>query len=418
MDYLDDVNRRKADGKYIVPVFALIIGLITYSFVEKELVNILSDYNGHAYVYLPLLKPSTLKEGLGAVPYCLWHITVLILNKLLMVPFNEAVKLTASIYNIFSYYVAYFAISQFNAFLKSQQSQARDGFLAFCFSIIQGIYINWIDKADRFQGMYSMNPYHNPTHMCMKGFGLLCVLLVIDIWGRQDDLEYKGIFFKVEKGLKKYYVYLAIFLFLSAFAKPTFAEMFIPAVGIIMLIKWIKKLVTKKAAGEYFVACLWTLLCAAPTLLYILAQFLAYFVLGGSYGDGGSLTITAPFEVWSMNTSNVVLGILCGMAFPLFMILVDVEFFFKTNMGQLGIVAYVIGLLEAGFLGESGEKLGHGDFLWPLMAGMLVLWLVSLFRLLQVEKKCDAGRINALKLNAAWFIFMLHAMFGLLYFFA
>lgn len=114
-------------------------------------------------------------------------------------------------------------------------------------------------------------------------------------------------------------------------AKPVFAEMFIPAVGIIMLVEWMMRIVRKdESAVGYFRQCLAMLLCSIPALMYILAQFLAFF--GGGEQESSLLIFTKWMEVWSMYSENIVLSIILGMAFPVFMILIDGRFF--ANMKQ------------------------------------------------------------------------------------
>lgn len=216
--------------------------------------------------------------------------------------------------------------------------------------------------------------------------------------------------------MKKYYIYLAVALFLSTLAKPTFAEMFIPAVGVVMLVEWIVRIRRGDGSGAvYFRHCLHMLLCAVPALLYILLQFFAYFIWGGSYGGDGSLIITRWLEVWYLGTENVGLSVALGMAFPLFMVLINGEYFIKSDWGRLGLAGYGVGFLEAALLGEGGGKLAHSDFLWPMMSGMLIMFVVSMMRLLVLERTQADTRGRRLALWAAWFLFCIHVLYGLLY---
>ena len=156
------------------------------------------------------------------------------------------------------------------------------------------------------------------------------------------------------------------------------------------------------------------LICSIPSLVYILLSVLGYSVLGGSYGADGSFIITKWLEVWSMYTENVALAIGLGLAFPLFMILIDARFFLKHNLGKMALVGYLVGFLEAALLGEAG-KLSHGDFIWPMMWGMALLFIVAVLRLLVLEKTQADTKIKCFLIDVAWFIFWLHVMFGLLY---
>lgn len=398
-------SNRKAG--YLLVVLGTILAYFTYMFVLKELPNTLSDYNGHTYVYLKLMMGPRPLEGWAAAPYCLWHVTVIMLNKLAGVPLDSSAALSSCIYALFFFLTAYHFFYKWSG---REDAKVKSVVLAFFVSFLQGIYLSWVLSGNGYAGIFSMNPHHNPTQMCVRGFGLMCFMLVADIWERTKNPEFKGRFFTIGDKLTGHYVLLAVFLFLSAAAKPTFAEMFIPAVAFTMLVVWIIKIVKKQEAGAYFKECLKMLLAAAPALLYILVQFLAYFIFGGSYGEGGSFVITTPFEAWRYYSDNIVLSIVLGMAFPLYVILTDAGFFFKNLVGRLALVGYFVGLLEAAFLGEK-EKMDSGDFLWPMMSGMLLLWVVSVARFTENEEKDIKHRLMYI---IGWAIFALHVLYGVI----
>lgn len=409
------MKQQNRDNFYSL-VLAILLSFLTYNLVLAQLPGNLSDFNGHTYVYLPLFARETWIQGWMTVPYCMWHLIVMFLNRIMLIPLEVSAAYTACFFNMFAYFVFYWMILKVTAAAGREESPLKAALVAFGLCVVQSIHLWWWDLGDGFLGTYSMNPFHNPTQMCVRGFGLLCFCLVYDIWQRQKDESYRGLFFQVERGLKRYYVCLAVMLFLSAMAKPTFAEMFIPAVALIMLGEWIARLVRKDgSAAPYFKHCLSMLWCSLPTLGYILLQFCAYFLWGGSYGNGGSLIVTEWLQVWHFFTENVGLSILVAMAFPLFMVLIDPPFFVKNDMGRLALTGYGIGFLEAALLGESGEKLSHSDFIWPMMSGMLLMWAVSAMRLLVLERtRADTGLKRNL-LSGAWMIFLLHVLCGLFY---
>lgn len=408
--------KKEKNDLMIVCIFGVLLAYFTYTYVLSALHTGLSDYSGHTYVYFPLYTRETWIEGWMAAPYCMWHLTLMLFHYVFLIPVENAAAYTACVYTLFSYFTMYWIFQRITEAAGCRDSSARSSLLSFCMCMIQGLYLSWLDAGDRFLGMFSMNPIHNPTYMCMKGFSLICFCLICDIWGKQKDENYRGIFFRVENGLKRYYIYLAVMLFLSVMAKPTFAEMFIPAVAFLMLGELIARLIKKDgSAAPYFRHCLITLCCAVPALLYILLQALVYFVLGGSYGDGGSLIITRWLEVWHMYSQNVALSIGLGMAFPLFMLLINGKYFIKSDMGRLALVGYIVSFLEAALLGEGGPKLSHADFLWPIMSGMLFMFLVSVMRLLVLERKQADTRSRKVLIASAWFLFCIHIICGFLY---
>ncbi|MCD7863174.1 MAG: hypothetical protein LUG61_06605 [Lachnospiraceae bacterium] len=366
----------------------MILSWLVYACVKGEINTSLSDYRGHLYIYLSMFDQGTLLEGWMAVPYCLWHVCVLLLKFLLRLPLDEAAAFVSCGFHLFSYLVKYWMILCYLRANKCKANTTTAAVIAFGLSVVQGLYPDWVGVSGPYLGIFSMNPLHNPTQTTVNGFALLCFALVLDIWGFQKNEHYEGIFFPVQKNPKKYNILLVLFLFLSAAAKPTFAEMFIPAVALIMLFEWIRRIISKDgSASPYFRHCLNMLLCAVPTLLYILLQFLAYFIWGGSYSSDGGFAVTKWLEVWSLYSDNIILSVALGMAFPFFLILIDSRFFVRTDMGRLSLAGYAIGFLEAALLGESGSKLSHADFLWPMMCGMLLVWVTATLRFLILNEQ-------------------------------
>lgn len=363
------------------PFYAVLLSVLTYYSVLKEFANEMSDYCGHVYSYIPLLSPQNLPEGWMSIPYCLWHIHVIILHKIAKIPVEPAAAIASCFFTLLSFGILYWIISRFTKTRGIQCSSSLTATLAFALCIIQRIAIPWADIA----GEFTINTLHNPTQMCVRPFSLLCFVFTYDIFMKLDNENYVGTFIDMSKGLKKAYVALAVTLFFSGMAKPTFAEMFIPTVGLLMLYGWGLRLVKKTGTAKvYFKELVTMFLVAVPTLLYILLQFLAYFVWGGSYGlEESHMVLTKWMEVWSMFSDNIPLSILVAMGFPLFVILIDAGFFFKDHMGRIALLGYAVSLLEAGFLTEE-TKMSHGDFLWPMMSGMLLLWVVSLLHFLHL----------------------------------
>lgn len=405
------LNRTKRD-RIVVILLGVLLTYIIYSIVMNSLSDTMTDYYGHLYVYLPKFSKDTWLEGWQSVPYVMWHCVVVILNRLLHIPLEVSAAYSSCIFSLFSYFVLCWMLQKLFQKLGEEESLAKVGILAFGFSIARSIYCYWLDT-----NVFSINPLHNPTQMCVQGFSLLCLCLVYDIWGKQKEASYQGVFFKVEEGLKKYYVYLGVALFGSVMAKPTFAEMFIPTVGVLMLWNLISAIRKRDGStSQYFRYCLQMFCCALPALTYMLLQFFSFFNFNGNdESEKSRLIITGFMQVWSLFSENVVLSIGLGMAFPLFVVMLNPVYFIKSDLGKLALTGYIIGLLEAAFLGESGPKLSHGNFMWPMMSGMLLMWAVSLMRLITLERtQADNGKKKIL-IDSGWFLFFIHVLCGYLY---
>lgn len=397
-------------------ILSLLLAYLTYMFIMSEISQTLADYNGHTYVYLSMFTDGTWMEGWKTVPYCLWHLGVLGMHYVLNMPLETSAAGMSILLSTLSFYITYWMLLRYTAAKGEEMNTSKAAFVAFGLSVVQPLYLNWLDAGGRFLGSYSMNPIHNPSQMSARPFVLMCICLVYDIWNKQKDNTYKGVFVDAGKGLNRLYVSLSITLLLSTFSKPTFAEMFIPAVAFIMLAEWIGRIRKKdETVSEYFKQCLSMLACAVPSLLYIVLAVIGYSVLGGSYGSDGSFVVTKWLEVWNLYTENVVLSMALGLAFPLFVILIDGHFFLKDNLGRLALVGYIVSFLEAALLGEAGGKLEHGNFMWPMMWGMALLFIVATLRLAVLEKTQGDSKEKCFLIDAAWFVFGLHVMFGVLY---
>lgn len=400
---------------YFAALLSMVLGALMYKIVLAESQQLLADFNGHLRVYLPLFYSEEWWKGWMAVPYCMWHLVTIFFHSVVMLPLDVAGAYSTIFFVLMNYFVLYWILKKTTNATGVKCSGIKSAVIAFGLSVLQGLSAGWIDTANRYLGIYSMNPLHNPTQLCVKPFALLCFCLVYDIFERQSDTEYHGVFFPVEKSLKKHYIYLAILLFLSTLAKPTFAQTFIPAVGLLMLTEWIKLLWKKdQTAKTYFAECLKMLLCAVPSLLYIGVSYTAFFIMGGSIAATDGICLTSIGRVWSMFTENIFLSIALGMAFPLLLLLMDIRSFIRDSFGRIALTSYLVGLLEALFLGESGEKLSHGNFIWPMISGMTLLWTFAMIKLLCLEQEGN-NKKSGIWTIAAWGLFAAHILCGFYY---
>lgn len=408
---------QKKEQNGIIALLAVVLAFFTYMFSMQEFQNNLSDFSGHVYTYIPLLKGAQGIDGWMAVPYFMWHLFVILLESFTPIPLEASAALVCCLFAVLSFYILCWMFRCLIQKYRLEMGPFQIGFMSFTLSVVQPVYMYWFDTSSQYLGQFSINPMHNPTHMCVKPFSLLCLCLTYDILEKYCNPEHKGVFFDVSKGLKKAYISLSVTLLLSCMAKPTFAEMFIPAVGLIMLFTWINHLIKKDGkAKAYFRKCLIMLLVSAPALVYILIQFLAYFIFGGSYGgDGGGLIITEWMQVWRLYSENVTASVVLGMGFPLLIVAMNANYFFKDTLGRLALTGYIVGMLECALLGESGGKITHGDFLWPMMSGMTMLWVVAALRLPILEQTQKESRLQQICIQAAWFVFYLFLLFGIIF---
>lgn len=416
------MNGKKESFKPIdLIVFAgglLITLYLTYRYAYSQMLTGGSnDYYAHVYLLLSQFLGEEWWLGWMSAPHCLWHLTVLVFYKFFAVPLTVSAAISSTIYAGFYYAVLLWFINRISARFEEKISSLFSALVALGFCFLQPIYFSFLDAGERYLGVFSMNPIHNPTHMGVRGFILLAFCLVTDIVSYNCDKNYNPVFFDVINKPRKCYIGLTVVLFLSVVMKPTFAEMFIPAVGLYMLGFFIYKLIKKDNPFEFFRKLLLLFLCSVPAVIYILLQYAAFFVFGGSYNNEGGIIITDYLEVWSLFTDNVYLSVLLAMALPIYMIIIDFKYFKDTVQGRLALAGYAVGFLEAALLGEEGSRLLHANFMWPLMASMLLLWLVSIWRLLELTfVNLITDKENNLKkwlVIIGWGLFIVHVLYGI-----
>ncbi len=395
--------------------FALVLCYFMYGVVIHELPGELTDYNGHVYNYLATFTGGDTFRAWMMSPYFLWHTLALFFRLVLKLPIEASAAASSCIFYLASYFVTVFMTEKWCAHKSISASSVFTGFFSFALTMIQPIWISFLDAGvSRTVGVFSFNPLYSPTHMAARPFALLCFMLVLDLLELSKDR--KSVFFGLNRN--KTLILLTVVLFISATAKPVFAEMFIPAVGILILAECISAFRLKKETGKKYLTeyLIPAFLAAVPTLLFILIIYFLYFKFGGSYVESEGVILTPFLRVWSLYTENVPLSMLFMMSFPIYILVIDCKNYLGSYTGKLGLISFVTGFLEAALMGEGGGKLPHGNFIWPMMFGILLFWASAMLHFLTMEKKAKTGFARFL-VCAGWILILIHVHYGFQYFF-
>lgn len=344
------------------------------------------------------------------VPYMLWHICVKVLVAKLGFPLADATSFVFAMFGVFSFAITtrfiYALVKKYTK--KNVLMISSIGSLILCF--VGPLCCMWFGDAYGC-GSFSPNPLHNPTHMAVKGFGMLLLMAGIDVIRTYCDEE--TIFFKKKKNL---YLYFGIALFFSTIAKPTFMYMLLPAGFIVFLIDLVKAFVKKdgkakviaSSALKVFISCI-------PSLIYFVLEYCAFYFWGDET-NFTSVVLTKPFEVWHMFTDDILKCIILGMCFPLFMWITNAGYFLKRIEGRLATAAYLVGMLEFILLKESEPRTSAANFAWCMMSGMVVFFAVAVVRLIitTLLDKHTAGHIAYVSIG--WFLLLMHVYSLLVYY--
>lgn len=404
-------TKQNSQIKYAFAAFlAVAVYVIMYKYCLIDLESgTLTDLRDHTAlaedIYLDRFWNAWLQR-----PYIFWHLCVKGFIKFFNFPTIHASACTCAAFAAFTYYVTFWILEKVCNAVTGKDTCIVSSVVSFLLAFVQPLYIPWINVY-QYEGQFSINPIFNPTHMAVKPFGLLAFAAAIDL-----ILRYKGketFFFTGAKTKKRLYVLFGLFLFLSTFTKPTFIYMLIPTGVVYVLIELVINLTHKDGSWKKTWHFMWKLACACiPSLIYLLLEYSAFYFWGGTNEDA-SIAIYPIFTAWHQYSADVPSSIIMGMSFPIWMVITNFKYFIRSVEGRLGLLAYVVGALEFSFVVETGHKLGHMNFAWPMMSGMLLLWVMGGARLIQLTVSEDDCLRNRIILSVGWILLCIHFFSGL-----
>ena len=396
-----------AQSSFIVCAGLAVLVFVQYYRIAHAFCTVegLQDMKAHAeFAQDFYLKPDIFFNTWQKVPHMLWHLIVKFFQSRVHMPLWEAASFTFALFGVFSFAVTVWFLYRLLGTYTGQKKLGLASLGSVSLSFVGPLSMEWF--ADRYAGQFTPNPLHNPTHMASKGFGMLAMMAGIDIirhYHGQETVFFKG---------KRLYFYFGLFSFFSTLAKPTFMYMLLPAGVIIILLDLLTSACKKTLPVKTVWNAAWKLAVATlPTCAYLLMEYMALFGFGAK--QSSSVVLTKPLEVWHLFSYDVPTSILLGMCFPIWMLLTNLGYFYKTVEGRLSVLGYMMGVLEFSVLAESGGRNDAGNFAWCMMAGMTVFFAVSVCRLTlsTMQQRRDAR--HAAYVIFSWFLLFLHVYSGL-----
>lgn len=392
---------------YITIAFgAVMVFILYYKYAFTIMINeIVTDLSCHAeFAEAFYLKKDLFLKAWLRVPYMFWHLITKFFESRMDFPMSDATAMTYGLFGVFAFVVMTLFIYKLVLYYTGKASLGVASVGALALSFV-GAYAKWWFTPSAYLGQFSPNPFHNPTHMAVKGFGLLAAMAGIDIIKKLKDE--KLMFYK--KGV---YVWFGVMLFLSTLTKPTFMYMLLPAGFIYMLGILIHNILFRKdKISETLMTLLYTTLATLPSLFMIAFEYLAFYTWGTD--QYGSKVIIGEFlETWHTFSPDVPTSICLAMCFPIWMIITNPGFFMKTTEGLLSVMCYAVGTMEFAFIQEEGIKKGAANFSWCMMAGMTVLFTTCVAKLIHntMQKKDSASHISYIVIS--WMLLFLHVYSG------
>ncbi|NMA06517.1 MAG: hypothetical protein GX928_02210 [Ruminococcaceae bacterium] len=279
---------------------------------------------------------------------------------------------------------------------KDLQSDLKNTFMIFSWLIASMVIIPYFNIY-KFPGQFYIgqgtgNMWHNATYLATRPFSTASFFLFIEIL---DDFDHKRVVHN------KKLVLFSISLFLSVFAKPTFAIVFFPAVLAIIVVKFVKGSINS------FSNLLKVLICFLPAGLDMIRQFFPVFVRGEGSGIGFGFA-----DVWRLYSDNIFLSITLCFAFPMFIYLLNFRSLIKNNLLLTSLILTLISLAEGIFIYEKGPRMPDGNFLQGYQHAMFYSFICT--SIFFVNKK--SHRMSKTYSIMGAIIFFAHVVSGCYYF--
>ena len=257
-------------------------------------------------------------------------------------------------------------------------------------------------NPDILLGQGHPNLLHSPTHIMVRLTAFpcfACYAAVLDGIGRESASRIRVC--KI--------IALSAFVLLATLSKPSFAQMFFPAIFLLVIFKIIKY---RKIAILPSVAVLVSL---APVLL--LMGFQAWLAFDSPNASDSGVDI-AFLKMWARFSPNVFVSIMLAILFPLIVLLWSIRTRKVSTADVLAWTMCGVAATEAAFLIERGRRMWHGNLCWAWSLSLFFIWVVAIDRFILLTKEHVRKTID---LEQSWWfwsavvVLSLHLVSGLCY---
>jgi hypothetical protein len=249
---------------------------------------------------------------------------------------------------------------------------------AFSLTFVAPIMLLAFQDEQFYYGYIGLANYHNPTIHLLRPFALLSLMYAVGAAG----------------GVRSSWSSVslaALWLTLSTWIKPNYALSILPALGLVVIIRWLQRRHLD-----------WRMLIfgfALPGLGMLLIQWLiAYY-----YGDQGEGIILAPFLVESSYSGNLGLKFLLSCLFPLLVLFIARRNLLEDSGLFMGWAGFLVGAGQFYFLAEGGRRMYDGNFRWSGQIMLFLLFAIALRWLLREKVLARGLRLwERISLSAAY----------------
>jgi len=381
------MKKSKVAGYAVVLAWIVALGVMVYTIVQKHMMIEGTDYSVHAIKAIDIFQ-----NGFTGIfqnsAYPIWRIGVKFFERILHFNLFDSAAWTTLLFYVLTYVIIFYI------FCKKLSDRFGYVFCAMVSGIlmlVQPISLEGL-TFEVVSGRMLINTWHNPTNIVARPFGIVAVFLLFEILNLWEN-EKKNSFLL--------YTCFGFSLILANLGKPSFSQMFVPAVAIY----FIGYCVCHKFRNFNF--CFYLALSIVPSLGVLLLQTVLSF--GG--GEGGGGVEIAPFAVLGQSQTNIPLMLITTLAFPLAVVITNWKKCVSDKKVHIAVMMVVVSFLEYAMLAEVGKRRYHGNFGWGFKLAIFYFWMLALIEYCEVIKK--EGINWKVILNGA--LLVLHLLCGIGY---
>lgn len=364
-------------------LFVFLLFLICFNIVFKQSLMSGTDLFIHNHEALDLSNMTQLK-----LTYPLYHLMLLMVYKVgkLLFPVLMSLEVASAIVMGFIEVSIYLLANK----VLDKYGVEKSEFVSFILCIITAIWLPFYN-INIYLGQGSPNTWHSPTNMIVKPFAILVFFMAVNLLRKIKTNE--------EISMKEYILF-SFLLVLSALAKPSFYQGFIPALFLYIVFTLIY------SSFKYVKECFILGFSVVPATILVLFQMFSNF-LTGTGNSGGGIGI-GWFLVPKLYAPNISISLLLLIAFPICFTFLKKDYLKRLDM-KLAWNYFIISYLEYGLLYEKGARFTHGNFGWAYSLAAFILFTVTTGLFFGSFKK---ERTQDKILLSVWLI---HGISGMLY---
>jgi hypothetical protein len=336
--------------------------------------------------HMTIIKPYM--EGSYYIPHPAFEIAVYCLSKVTRMPFEFMIPLMMSTAVVWAIWLVK---KQLGVLLPGIKSDVVLFMSAGAVNFVIAVYLPFFNET-KYLGQWSPNVWHNPSLITLKPFAVVTFFGFLGLLERKDrsDMTHK--------------VGVSLFLLLCTTIKPSFTICFLPAVAVIVLLFYRRRL-------DIYVQ---TIVMAAPSVALLVYQFVMTYELRRSSSYFHDSIMMTWFGVLKLYTPSVAISALLVTLFPLCVLAGS-----RDNEHRIlytaGWTMALVGFLQAAFLAEK-IKFGEGAFISGYIIGLFFLFLVSIIQYLSWFTEQNRNATRPVLRYCVLAVFVLHLVSGLWYY--